>query len=117
VRRILCLLLILFLPLHVFAMQGRLSSVHGGANVLHKIDHMQHKAHYHDDDGAIHYDQSDKSIKHVADHECSQQTAALPTIHTFSSNLISFPKDIVPLVVHIPDVYIKSPQRPPSIFG
>ena len=74
-RIVYILLLLLCLPLHGFAMQGGLPLAAGAPTLLHEIEHDQGVQHHHDEDGSVHYDDSDKSLDHAQEHSCSAQPA------------------------------------------
>lgn len=116
VRRLLCLLLLLVLPLQTLAAGGLLPT--GNAHGLaHEIDHLKGTHHHHEEDGSIHYDESGESATHLAEHSPSQPSATLPSFHA--------PQTVVPLYVvaaappphSLPDPVPERPQRPPQVLG
>lgn len=113
-RRLLCVLLLMCLPLHSFAMQwGRMLSGEG-TTLSHEVAHDSHVQHHHDDDGSVHYDDSDESSQHIQDHACTPQTAVLaaPQVAAASQPLIG--KVSAEVSTFIPDPNLDSPLRPPS---
>lgn len=111
-RRLLCLFLLICLPLHSFAMQ--LGGVHAliGSGLVHEVVHDQGIEHHHDQDGSIHYDQSDESEQHVQEH-CGAAQFILPV--SFSATLPGTPQGERPLVrpTFIPHPHLEDPDRPP----
>lgn len=77
-RRLFCLLLICLLPLHGFAMQVGAMTPGQMGGIVHELDHASGVEHHHDADGTVHYDHSDKSAKHIADHSAAHQSPGLP---------------------------------------
>ena len=114
-RRLFCLLLMLSLPLHGFAMQWGtlLSGEH--TSVAHEIEHDEGVQHHHDADGVVHYDDSGESTRHMFDHSVTPQPllSALSLLPGAPEQLVS----TVPAHVesHIPDPLLESPLRPPTI--
>lgn len=112
-RRFFCLLLLICLPLHSFALQGGLPL---SAQIVHELEHdqgIQH--HHHEDDGSIHYDQSDESAQHAQDHPASPHSAWSPAPHVFtpaaarlSARVALEPSRFVPEPFH------DGPHRPPA---
>jgi len=113
VRLLLCLLLMLCLPLQSFALQWEHVLV-GDTTLAHEVEHDEHVQHHHDDDGTVHYDQSDESAKHVQDHTCTPQPAALPLppLTMLPPQLISIVRPDGP--APMPDPLLDCPHRPPS---
>lgn len=117
-RRILCFLLILLLPLHSFAMQGGWYSSASAFDISHELDHLAGAVHHHDDDhGSIHYDNSTDSSTHFAEHSAGQSCAALLT-----TVLPPLTIDLRNSVDGEPSHYIPDPiperlQRPPKSLG
>ena len=112
-RRLLCLLLMLCLPLQSFALQWE-HVIAGDTTLVHEIEHDEHVQHHHGDDGSVHYDNSDESAKHVQDHTCSPQPAAiqLPSQAVLPAQLISILRPDGPAAM--PDPLLDCPHRPPS---
>jgi hypothetical protein len=116
VRRLFCLLLLVLLPLHGFAMQdGWYSSEKATFSIAHEVDHLTGASHHHDDEhGNIHYDDSAASSQHLTDHSAAH-------------NCVAIPPSIVPLLAvratrttqtqaqpYLPDPDPQRLQRPPS---
>ncbi|QBE62362.1 hypothetical protein [Pseudoduganella lutea] len=112
-RHLLCILLMLCLPLQSFALQWE-HVLAGETTLAHEIEHDEHVPHHHDDDGDVHYDNSDESAKHVQDHTCSPQPAAIPLASeaVLPTQLISIVRPDGP--APMPDPLLDCPQRPPS---
>ena len=113
-RRLICLLLLMCLPLQSFALHG-VSLVRGGdAGLAHEIAHDEQVQHHHEDDGSIHYDSSDESAQHIQDHSCSQQALYLPApqLARHPEQLISVTKP--EFARFIPEPFLDGPLRPPS---
>jgi len=113
VRRYFCLLLLICLPLQSFALQGgRLLSV----GIAHELQHdqgIQH--HHHDEDGSVHYDKSDESEQHVAEHSASSHSvwvpaAAPPQMPVAAARLLAQAEP----VRFIPAPFLDGPHRPPA---
>ncbi|WP_175016911.1 hypothetical protein [Massilia sp. YMA4] len=112
-RHLLCLLLMLCLPLQSFAAQWE-HVLAGETTLAHEIAHDEHVQHHHEDDGSIHYDDSDESAQHVQDHTCAGQPAAfaVPLQACTPAQLVS--------IVHpdglalTPDPLLDCPHRPPA---
>jgi hypothetical protein len=117
-RRLLCIFLMVFLPLHSFAMQGGWYSAGSAFDIAHEIDHLAGASHHHDDvHASVHYDDSNASDKHFAEHSAAQPCAALPTIITHSLAIDPFT-----FAMNDPGHYISDPiperlQRPPKSLG
>ncbi len=112
-RRFLCLLLLVCLPLQSFAVQ--LSGVQetGLAQLFHQVDHAE-APHHHDDDGSIHYDNSDESSEHSGECSASHQQSLLTSgAVLFNQLVVSAARRFDPLSF-IPHPYLDDPQRPPA---
>jgi hypothetical protein len=118
VRRFLCILLMLFLPLQSFAlhMGGNASAM--GFDIGHEIDHLVGASHHHDDDhGSVHYDNSGESAHHFAEHAAGASCIALP-----STAVLPCPIALSSIVIPDPGHYLPEPfperlQRPPCSLG
>ena len=113
-RRLICILLLLWLPLQSFAMHGASLLPGPGTGMSHVIDHDNQVQHHHDEDGSTHYDQSDESAQHVQDHSCSPQPA-----YPSASKLPTVPEQLVSVTIpefarFIPDPFLDGPLRPPA---
>ncbi len=113
-RRLVCLLLCLILPLQALALQGGWSQQGEAFDLAHEIAHQQGTSHHHEDSGSIHYDESPESAQHLADHEACQSSAsllpavlALPGFSPASVNIDHSGR-------YVPDRFPECPQRPPS---
>lgn len=113
-RRLICILLLMCLPLQSFALQG--GAVMFGSNVSmeHEIAHDGHVPHHHDGDGSLHYDDSEESSEHVQDHSSCTQPADLsvPKLPVAPEQLVSLVK--TEFSRFIPDPYLDGPLRPPA---
>lgn len=114
-RRLICILLLMCLPLQSFALQAGSFVFGAGVNLAHEIAHeekIQH--HHHEVDNSVHYDDSDESAQHALDHSSCQQPAGV-----WTSTLPSSPDQVVSVSApefscFIPDPYLDSPLRPPA---
>lgn len=121
VRRLLCLLLLICLPLQSFALQMEDVARMTPAGVAHELDHLQERLHHHhadDDDsdaeGAVHYDNSEASIEHTEKHgHCCAQLLLKPLAAPFLPFEAAFATGGEP-VLSTPHPYLDGPQRPPS---
>ncbi|MGZ9043961.1 MAG: hypothetical protein ACXW24_05960 [Telluria sp.] len=113
-RRFICILLLLCLPLQSFALQGGSLLFGSDSSMAHEIAHEEQVQHHHDDDGSLHYDDSDESAKHLADHSASPEPAGLsvPELSAGPEQLVSVTKP--EFSRFIPDPYLDSPLRPPA---
>lgn len=112
-RRLLCLLLLICLPLQSFASQiAGLRSLEL-AGLAHEIERSE-ELHHHDDDGSTHYDDSDASVTHADEHSSPVQLTLLkPSDLLFNlsqDSLADHPDPASP----ISDPCLDDPQRPPS---
>jgi hypothetical protein len=113
VRRLLCYLLICFLPLHSFAMQVGTMTPGQLVSIVHELDHASGVQHHHGDDGTVHYDHSDESAEHVSDQSAAHQPPGLP-VPTMPAMLVapSLP-DFDDVTQFVPDPAPDGPLRPP----
>lgn len=114
-RRIFCILLLMCLPLHGFAMQWGPLLAGDSTTIAHEIEHDGHVQHHHEDDGSIHYDDSDESANHLLDHPASPQP-----VHLLLPLLPGAPEQLVKTVEedissYVPDPFLDSPRRPPAL--
>lgn len=115
-RRLLCYLLICFLPLHSFAMQVGTMTPGQLASIAHELDHangVQH--HHHADDGTVHYDNSDESAKHVSDHSAAHQPPGLPVPIMPAMFVAPSLPDFCDITQFVPDPAPDGPLRPPLL--
>ena len=117
-RRLLCLLLLICLPLQSFAMQMEDVARMTPAGVAHELDHLQERLHHHhaaeNDSGAVHYDDSEASIEHSDKHgHCCAQLLLKPLAAQFLPFEAAFATGGEPMV-STPHPYLDGPQRPPS---
>lgn len=111
-RRLVCLLMLMLLPLHGFAAQT--GALHEHAyNIAHELDHANGVSHHHAPDGTIYYDQSDESVQHASELPAFSQVAALPSM--LPTHPVMAFRSIVssPPVLLIPDGIVTLPIRPP----
>lgn len=111
-RRFFQLLLLLCLPLYGFAMQGALPPAAGAA--LHALGNDTRLHHHHQDDGSVHYDDSDASLDHAQDHSSCAQPAVFPIARLMlpSAPPASLLARYVTRVV--PEPFLEGPHRPPA---
>jgi hypothetical protein len=114
VRRIIQLFLLLCLPLYGFAMQGSLPPVAGAATLVHEIEHEKGIHHHHEDDGSVHYDESDESLDHAQEHSSPSQPVG------FDLPRLAFPSEHPavergPYIAQaVPEPFLDGPHRPPA---
>lgn len=113
-RRLLCILLLLCLPLQSFAMHGGALAFGSDAGLVHDLAHDERVQHHHEADGSVHYDDSDESAQHVQDHSTSPQAADI-----ILSKMPAVPERLVSVLKaefsrFIPEPFLDSPLRPPS---
>lgn len=115
-RRLICILLLLCLPLQSFAVQGgaMLFASAGGQSIAHELEHAAEIEHHHDDDGSVHYDDSDESAQHIDDYPSSTQVAhlAVPFQPVAPERLAGAVNDAQ--ACFIPDPVPDNPLRPPA---
>lgn len=113
-RRLFCILLLICLPLQSFAAQFDGVRTPPAAAVSHALAHDQSQLHHHDDDGTVHYDESEASLEHAADQSSPVQFSLInPGVIAFmlpAASLADYPDP----VSYIPDPCLDDPQRPPS---
>lgn len=112
-RRLLCIFLLVCLPLQSFAMQ--LGGLHAlvESELMHEIDHEQGIGHHHDDDGSVHYDDSDESAEHVQ-HDCAGPCQCLlPDTSKLAAPQGMPGESPLPFTSFIPDPDLEDPTRPP----
>lgn len=117
-HRFVCIILLLLLPLHGYAMQIGWPSALANYNIVHEIEHLQAKHHHHHiDSGMSHYDDSTESATHFADHGACANVAAIPS--SVALGLISVPsaREAGEPSYFIPYPFLERPQRPPSFPG
>jgi hypothetical protein len=104
----------MLLPLQSFAMQwGRMLSGET-TSLSHEAAHDAQVQHHHDDDGSVHYDDSDESAQHLHDHAVSAHSAVLA-----GPQLAAAPLPLIGTVrpdfsAFIPDPALDSLLRPPA---
>lgn len=115
-HRLICILLLICLPLQSFAMQSGVLAAgpgneHGFTHALAHAEEIEH--HHHDEDGSLHFDDSDESVQHVHDHCSSAQAAFLaePFKQIAPAQPASETGDAT--ARYIPDPFLDSPLRPP----
>lgn len=114
-RRIVYLLLLFCLPLYGYAMQSGLPSAAGATSLLHQVEHdegVQH--HHHEEDGSVHYDESDESLDHAQEHSSPAQPAGfgLPSLTVPPEQPVSETKPY--LARPVPEPFLDGPHRPPA---
>ncbi|MGZ8293730.1 MAG: hypothetical protein ACXWVG_11855 [Telluria sp.] len=113
-RRLICILLLLCLPLQSFAMHGGALAFGSDADLVHDAAHDDRIEHHHDTDGSIHFDDSDESAQHVQDHSHSPHA-----VDIILAKLPAAPEQLVSVLKaefsrFIPELFLDSPLRPPS---
>lgn len=117
-RRFLCILLMLLLPLHAFAMQGGWPSSASAFDIAHEIEHLAGAKHHHDDDhGSVHYDSSGDSAHHFAEHAAGYSCLALPTTVTPPTTIDASSAPVAAPQHYLPDPLPERLQRPPCSLG
>ena len=116
-RRLICILLLLCLPLQSFALPGGalLSASLGSQGIAHELDHAAEIEHHHDDGGSVHYDDSDESEQHIDDYSSSTQVAHLAVRFQpiAPAQCASAVDDAI--AWFIPTPFPDSPLRPPAL--
>lgn len=114
VRRIVHILLLFCLPLYGFAMQGSLPPVAGAAPLAHALAHDEGIHHHHEEDGSVHYDESDASLDHAQEHSSSCQPAGcgFPRLTIAPERAASATGAY--LVQAVPEPFLDGPHRPPA---
>lgn len=115
-RRLICLLLLVCLPLQSFALQSGalLYARAGDYSISHQVDHAEGVEHHHDDNGSVHYDDSAESVQHIQDHSWSSQPAFLSVPYqALPPQQSGSPVDDA-VARFIPDPFVDSPLRPPA---
>ena len=85
------------------------------ANIAHELDHaggVQH--HHHENDGSVHYDDSDESAKHVSDHSAAHQPPGLPLPAMPAMSAASTSLPFGDITQFVPDPAPDGLLRPPS---
>lgn len=117
-RRLLCLLLLVLLPLHGFAaLQGTATPSETAKELTHELDHQYGISHHHGDDGDIHYDDSGESSQHFAEHAGAGQPSAVPSLLTPKLVLLVMPLLRYEPTEFIADAFLERLPRPPQTFG
>jgi hypothetical protein len=117
VRKLLCLLLMLILPLQAFALQGGSHPDAHAYDLQHEMAHQHGVSHHHDDSGNVHYDDSTESKQHAADSVCCHHFASIASSNLFIS--FDAPSEAVNRTpaTGVPPPFLERPQRPPSALG
>jgi hypothetical protein len=113
VHRFLVIFLLLFLPLHSFAVQGDWFAPGKARNLAHEIEHQQGTSHHHLDDGSAHYDDSSESSQHALEYSSPHQSASLPSGAMPQSTVAALSVPPVEFARYIPDPVPERPIRPP----
>ncbi|MFC0253628.1 hypothetical protein [Massilia consociata] len=112
-RRIVHILLLLCLPLYGFAMQGGAQHAYGVATLAHLLEHEEGVQHHHDDDGSVHYDDSEASRDHAQDHS----SCAQPATCSFQPRTVPPEQLVTRVPVHpeqpAPEPYLDGRRKPP----
>ena len=114
-RRLLCILLMMCLPLQGFAMQWSGLLTGESTTIAHELAHEENIQHHHEDDGTVHYDDSGESADHMLDHQASAQP-----LHIVAPSVPAAPEQLVSSLparaaLPIPDPFLDCPHRPPAI--
>lgn len=114
-RRIFCIFLLMCLPLHGFAMQWGGMLAGNNSTIAHELAHDEHVQHHHNDDGSIHFDDSEESAQHLLDHSASPQPVDLvmPAVAGAPEQLVSIV--VVDVASYIPNPFLDGPHRPPAL--
>jgi hypothetical protein len=114
VRQFLCLLLLICLPLQSFAAQIDGVRALNAAVPSHEFEHAEDLHHHHEDDGSVHYDNSDESLEHADEHSPANQLSFLsPGIVSFEQAAVSV-ADYPDPASALPNPCLDDPPRPPS---
>jgi hypothetical protein len=107
----------MLLPLHGFAMQSGWFADDHAFDINHALEHSDGVNHHHEDDGSIHYDDSDESVQHAFEHAASQPPVVLPSVYFPAALQVADADMAVYAPRNIPDPIPERPQRPPSRLG
>ncbi len=113
-RRLVCLLLLICLPLQSFAWRNdNLQPAQSG--LAHGIAHAEAQLHHHhDEDGSVHFDDSDESLKHSGEHSCATQCSLISgELTKFAQLKVSLAHAQAPPSA-LPNPFLDDPQRPPA---
>lgn len=111
-RKLLCLLLLVCLPLQSFALQGSALLSEG---LAHTLQHEQGVQHHHARDGVVHYDDSDASHEHAAKHAAASSLPWSTAPHFFLPALPAGTHATTNPPCFLPDPVPDGPHKPPSI--
>lgn len=114
-RRLVYIFLLVCLPMYGFAMQGSLTPAAGGSSLTHEVEHEQGVYHHHEDDGSLHYDQSEESLDHAQEHSSPSQPADfdLPYLTVPAEQPLNELGFYIPRSV--PNPFLDGPQKPPAL--
>lgn len=95
-------------------MQGGLPAVAGTASIVHEFEHDESAYHHHEEDGSVHYDESDESIDHAQEHSSPPQPVGFgfPRLVLPPEQALS---ELGPYVAQaVPEPFLDGPHRPPA---
>jgi len=88
--------------------------VFGGDSLEHVLEHAQEiEHHHHEEDGSVHYDDSQESMEHIQEHaaasaQCLFDTPCMPLEPRRLQTKI-----VLPFESTLPNPDLEDPQRPP----
>lgn len=118
-RWIVHILLLLCLPLYGFAMQGGLPPAGGTASLAHQPEHqLEHdrgvQHHHHEEDGFVHYDDSDESRDHAQEQSSTSQPAGFGLARLTVPPEQSVSELGAYVARPVPEPFLEGPHRPPA---
>lgn len=125
-RRFILVLMLLILPWKAFASTIEVvwnETSHLAQTIEHEVEHEKGIAHHHHDDHSIHYDNSEKSKKHLNNHLFQHHMAAYEIDLSVNSlpNFFVFPSVQASVGASAPlfpsSTFLEGLRRPPRILG
>lgn len=113
-RRLFCLLLLVCLPLQSLASQTAGAWAASLALLTHDTDPAAQLHHHHEEDGSVHYDNSDESVEHADEHSAAPQLIVLASSVMQFSHVAATLADYPDPASYLPEPCLEDPPRPPS---
>jgi hypothetical protein len=103
------------IPLQALASQGTFALLGDSFDLVHELLHDEVKIHHHDEDGTIHFNDSQESMKHHSEHAANAPLLGLlPVTGLPVVTLTVLSRVPTPSVWYLPNPYLETPQRPPQ---